>query len=74
MAEQNVNDRAKAGGAKRFFKDTAAELKKVIWPNRQQVITNTAAVIGMVFVISIVIWLFDLPLAAGFQKVIGSLR
>lgn len=56
MADQNVT---KAVSAKRYFKDTIAELKKVVWPNRKDVTNNTTAVIGAVAIIGLIIWLFD---------------
>lgn len=71
MAEQTAADKSK-GGVKKYYRDTIAELKKVIWPNRQQTTNNTLAVIGAVFVIGLVIWLFDLALGGVFTKFILS--
>ena len=48
------------GSIKKFFRDTASELRKVIWPKRQQIINNTLAVIASIIAIGIVVWGFDL--------------
>ncbi|NJD04298.1 MAG: preprotein translocase subunit SecE [Ruminiclostridium sp.] len=43
----------------RFFKDIRTELKKVIWPTRQQLINNTFSVLLACFVIGMIIWIAD---------------
>lgn len=44
----------------RFFKDVRAELKKVIWPTREQLTNYTVTVLGACLVVGIVLWLADL--------------
>ena len=41
-----------------------SELKKVVWPTRQQVVRNTVVVILVVLVVGVLIWLFDWLAAA----------
>ena len=48
-----------------FFKDTKAELKKVVWPTGKQVANNTLWVLILVIVISAVVLGFDLLLEKG---------
>jgi preprotein translocase subunit SecE len=48
----------------RFFKDVRAELKKVIWPTRQQLINNTGTVLLFCLAIGIIIWVADYALSA----------
>lgn len=48
-----------------FFKDTRAELKKVVWPTGKQVVNNTVWVVILVAVISAVVLAFDLLLEKG---------
>ena len=48
-----------------FFKDTRAELKKVVWPTGKQVINNTAWVLILVIAISAIVLGFDLLLEKG---------
>ena len=55
--------------AKQFVKDTAAELKKVVWPSKQQVRNNTLVVIVVVIVAAV----FMIALDAIFGGLIGLL-
>jgi preprotein translocase subunit SecE len=43
----------------RFFKGVWAELKKVHWPNRKEVVTYTSVVLVAVFLVAIMIWVVD---------------
>ena len=44
---------------KNFVKETKSELKKVIWPSRQEVINGTGVVIVMVAIVGVLILGFD---------------
>ena len=48
--------------AARFFNEVRHELKKVIWPNREQLINNTITVLLCCFVVGLIIWIFDFGL------------
>ena len=43
----------------KYFRELRSELKKVVWSTPQQVLKNTAIVIGCVIVIGVFIWVFD---------------
>lgn len=43
----------------RFVDDARAELRKVIWPKREEVVQTTLAVAAMVVVLSLVLWGID---------------
>jgi preprotein translocase subunit SecE len=43
----------------RFFKESYAELRKVIWPSRDEVIASTKVVIISVVIIALLLGLFD---------------
>ncbi len=47
-----------------FFKDSREELKKVTWPDRDEVTSFTVVVIVAVCVISVFLWLVDTGLMA----------
>lgn len=74
MADQSVAGKAKTANIKKYYKDTVAELKKVIWPNRQQVMTSTAAVLGAVVVVGIFIWVFDTGLNYFISKLLLGIQ
>lgn len=55
-------DNAKKGMTK-FFREIRSELKKVIWPSKQQLINNTVTVILACLVVGVIIWVIDAGLA-----------
>ncbi len=71
MAEEVIKKESKASNLRksltRFFKDVKSELKKVIWPNRQQLTNNTLTVLLACLVVGIIIWIADF----GFLKLAG---
>lgn len=46
----------------KFFREVRAELRKVSWPSRKELMNNTVAVIVTVVIFAAVISLFDLLL------------
>lgn len=57
-----------------FMKDFKAELKKVIWPTPKQLFNNTAAVITIVLIVTIIVFILDLGFEALNTKGINKLR
>ena len=45
-----------------FAGDARTEVRKVVWPTRQETIQTTLVVIVMVLVLGIILWLFDMML------------
>jgi preprotein translocase subunit SecE len=43
----------------RFAADSRMEVRKVIWPTRQETVQTTLIVVAMVFILGIILWLFD---------------
>lgn len=52
-----------------FVGETKEELNKVVWPSRQQLISESAAVLSMVVLVSLVIYLVDNLFSWGSGKV-----
>lgn len=52
---------------KRFFREVRAEMRKVVWPNRQELKTYTAVVIAFVVIVAMYIGLADLMVAQIFR-------
>ena len=61
MAEaKKENFFARAGKRiSRWFREMKSELKKVIWPTRQQLTKNSLISVGVMVVAAVVIWGFD---------------
>ena len=64
-----TNETASNNGAAEFAIKTKEELGKVVWPSRQQLISESAAVILMVILVSTIIYLIDKFFAWGAGKV-----
>ena len=47
-------------GMSEFMQDSRSELRKVVWPSRQETLQVSLAVILMVIVMSIFLWLLDM--------------
>lgn len=47
-----------------YLKDVRGEMRKVIWPDRQQIVKLTSIVVSMTVAIALVIWAFDSSLSA----------
>ena len=45
-----------------FFKGVKSELKKVVWPTKDQLVKNTAMVIGLIVIFSVIVLGFDMIL------------
>jgi preprotein translocase subunit SecE len=55
----------------KFFEQTKEELSKVVWPSRQQLISESAAVLMMVILSATIIYLVDNFFSWGSGKVFG---
>ncbi len=56
----------------RFLKEVAAELKKVSWPTRKDLVSYTVAVIVFVILLSVVIGALDFIFLQGFNLIVGT--
>jgi preprotein translocase subunit SecE len=61
VIRENTENKETAKGAQftAFFQETKEELGKVVWPSRQQLIGESAAVMLMVSLVATVIYLVD---------------
>lgn len=64
-----TNEEAKSFQLNQFVDDTKAELKKVVWPSRQQLISESAAVMLMVSLVATIVYLVDQFFAWGAGKI-----
>jgi len=54
-----------------FAKDARVEVRKVVWPTRQETTQTTIAVLVMVFIVAIMLWLIDMFLGWGVKSLLG---
>ena len=58
-------------GIGRFFKDIVGELKKVTWPTWKQLLITTGAVLAFIFIMAVIVGLFDLGLGKILSWLVG---
>jgi len=54
-----------------FARDARVEVRKVVWPTRQETTQTTIAVLVMVLVVAIMMWLIDMFLGWGVRALLG---
>ncbi len=54
-----------------FMRDARVEVRKVVWPTRQETLQTTIAVLFMVVLVAIMLWLFDMFLGWGISKLLA---
>jgi preprotein translocase subunit SecE len=52
-----------------FFKDSYAELRKVVWPSKEDVISSVKVVVVSTIVMACVLGLFDLIFVSGIDLI-----
>ena len=55
---------------KNWFRGLKAEIKKIVWPTRQQTVNNTLVVLGCCLVLGVFIWILDAIFGFGFQTLV----
>ena len=65
-------DPEKRTGPVTFYRQVVAELRKVIWPTRRELVTYTAVVLVFVAFMVAIVALFDFGAAQGVLAVFGD--
>ena len=60
--------------AAKFFREMRSELKKVVWPTKEQVLKNTLIVVVCILVVGAFIWLFDFVADLGITKLLSLVK
>jgi len=55
----------------RYYRETVGELKKVVWPTRQEALNLTGIVLVVIFVMAATLGLFDYLFAKLFELLIS---
>jgi len=54
-----------------FFQDAQVEVRKVVWPTREETTQTTLIVIAVVVIVSVILWLLDMFLGWSVGLLIG---
>ena len=57
--EAEIQQQTAGSSVTKFFQGTKEELEKVVWPSRQQLVSESAAVLSMVVLSAALIYLID---------------
>lgn len=60
----------KKGGIRKYFRELKAEMKKVVWPTRQQVTKNTGVVLTVMVVMALFLFGVDSGLGAAIKAIL----
>jgi len=63
MVAQDIVVKTSSSRFKKFLREVKAELKKVSWPTKQELISNTGVVFLTVAVVCFLIWVIDAAFA-----------
>ena len=55
-----------------FGRESRAEVRKVVWPTRQETVQTTMMVIVAVIILGIILWLIDMALVSAVQYLTGQ--
>ena len=70
MANTETNNKEK-GGFFSFLRGVRQELKKVVWPTREELTTDTIVVIVCVVFFAVAFWLIDTGFLAALKGILG---
>jgi len=66
-----VKDTKQEGGVQRWFRETRGELRKVVWPTREEAMRLTRVVILISLAMGLVLGLLDLALSSLYGLLVG---
>jgi preprotein translocase subunit SecE len=55
-----------------YLKESRQEVRKVIWPTRQETMQSTLVVVALVFIVGAILWLLDMVLFWGVGILTGQ--
>lgn len=58
-AKKEKSNQKRMEGLRRYFIETKAEFKKIVWPAPKQVLNNTVVVLAMIVLVGAIIWILD---------------
>ncbi len=67
MADANVTKKTGGNKAIKYLKECKAELKKVTWPDRKQLIHNTGIILVFIAIVTVILSILDAGFAWLFQ-------
>ena len=69
-SSKKTPEKKKKGGIRKWFRELRAELKKVVWPTRKQVVNNTGVVLSIMVVVALFLFGVDSGLGVAIQAIL----
>ena len=67
-----VNNKEQERGIQRWFRETRSELRKVVWPTREEALRLTYVVLGISLVMGLLLGFVDFALSALYSALVGA--
>ena len=68
---QNSMNQGKKGGLLAYLRGVRQEFSKVVWPTREELVTDTIVVFGCVIFFAVAFWLIDTGFLAALKGILG---
>ncbi len=68
---QNSKNQGKKGGLIAYLRGVRQEFKKVVWPTREELVTDTVVVFACVIFFAAAFWLIDTGFLAALKGILG---
>jgi preprotein translocase subunit SecE len=70
-AKNKTSPNKKEGGLKAYFRGVRNEMKKVVWPTKDEIGTYTIVVLSFCAVCAVLFWIIDMGVLAGLKNILG---
>ena len=70
-AKKQSQNNKKKGGLIAYLKGVRQEFKKVVWPTREELVTDTVVVFACVIFFAVAFWLIDTGFLAALKGILG---
>jgi preprotein translocase subunit SecE len=71
QSQNNQKGDKKKGGLLAYLRGVSQEFRKVVWPTREELTTDTIVVIGCVVFFAVAFWLIDTGFLAALKGILG---
>ena len=68
---QSSKKQEKKGGLLAYLRGVRQEFKKVVWPTREELVTDTVVVFACVIFFAVAFWLIDTGFLAALKGILG---
>jgi preprotein translocase subunit SecE len=71
-SSEKKSEKKEGGKIRKWFKDLKIEFKKVVWPTKKTVLTNTSVVLSVIVAAAILVGLIDQGFYAALRSIYSA--